>query len=91
MASKGQRSVLEVPTGKNYLPSEEPRDAESAGRGKIVDEADPQTMLRDPRERYARPRSEDGKKIFNQHHSRRQDHRVKRTSSADPTLPAIQG
>ena len=73
MASKGHRSVLEVPTGKDYLPSEEPRDAESAGHGEIVDEADPQTILRGPRERYARPRSEDGKKIFTQHHSWRQD------------------
>jgi hypothetical protein len=63
-----------------------------AGPGEMVVKADPQTILRVSRERYARPSSEVGKKILllGIIHGDR-TYRIKRVSRDSPTLPAIQG
>jgi hypothetical protein len=58
----------------------------------MVDEADPQTILRVSRELHARPSSEVGKKILllGIIHGNR-TYWIKRVSSDSSTLPAIQG
>jgi hypothetical protein len=58
----------------------------------MVDEADPQTILRISRERYARPSSEVGKKILllGIIHGDR-TYLITKVSSDSPALPAIQG
>ncbi len=62
-----------------------------AGPGELVDEADPQTILRVSRERYARPSREVGKQILllgiipgDRHGDK--TYRIKRVSSANPQV-----